>query len=65
MIERQRPVVVLWSAEEVASLCSLVINFSPPRYQAVAKGVKEDSLEERAVQVDWLVVLDWKSFYHR
>ena len=47
-------------AEEAASLPSLVINFSPPLHQEVAKGVKEDSLEERVVrlQVDGLVVLD-------
>ena len=42
------------------SLYSLAINFSPQLYQEVAKGVKEDSLEGRAVRlrVAELVVLD-------
>ena len=60
MIERQGSVVVLWLAEEAASLRSLEIKFSPQPHQAVAKRVKEDSLGERAVrpQMNGVVVLD-------
>lgn len=42
--------VVLLLVEEAASLLSLVIKFSPQLHQEVAKEVKEDSLEERAVR---------------
>lgn len=43
--------VVLWLVEEAASLRALVIKVSPPLFQEVVKGVKEDSSEERLVRL--------------